>query len=616
MFDMSCDVPENVNGMVPFMFDMRFYVFILSQIYSKNYPNGTMHWSNNNKCDQRRRSTLISSSIGLSRYNSILSERDRFIGGIIIIFLIQAVGLLFTLSTTLSPPLSTAQPALSTILTISPTLKHCFVALAIASAAMSTKHSDHSFSFTNANGCANDESNRSEESFATTVASTETNPASKRAKLDSDLDLVSVTPSTSGCAHCCQGGSTLSPCTTLRTATEIKQHLKREIGYDADQTNAVRKRQDYIGWEDYFMATAVLSSLRSKDPHQSSGCCIVDARNRIIGIGYNGFPMGASDDVLPWTKPSDNVPYLHTYEPYVVHSVINAILCSGDVQGARLFVSELPCAESAKTIIQAGISEVIYDEASKCLDSSSLESRKASRLLFEMSGVKLRKYVAGKPRVDLVRMDTAEASSTQKRDDALKISDDRLESHRKLMRKEANLEGMPSTKRTDYLSLDDYFMWMAFLTAQRSKDPNTQVGACLVLNKRIVGLGYNGFPIGCSDDLLPWARKGESKLHTKYPYVCHSEVNAIMNRIFPNIRGATLYVALFPCNECAKFIVQAGIREVVYLDDKYHDTDICRASRILFGMAGVKLRQHTPANMSLTLYLNQTNYNDSAPKHE
>ena len=106
-------------------------------------------------------------------------------------------------------------------------------------------------------------------------------------------------------------------------------------------------------------------------------------------------------------------------------------------------------------------------------------------------------------------------------------------------------------------------------------------------------LGYNGFPAGCSDDVLPWARQGTSALHTKYLYVCHSEVNAILNAA-NNVQGATLYVALFPCNECAKMIIQAGIREVVYLSDRYHASNACRASRIMFQMAGVTLRKHIP----------------------
>ena len=123
-----------------------------------------------------------------------------------------------------------------------------------------------------------------------------------------------------------------------------------------------------------------------------------------------------------------------------------------------------------------------------------------------------------------------------------------------------------------------------------------QVVACIVdKNKRIIGLGYNGFPRNCSDDYLPWARDASSPLHTKYLYVCHAEVNAILNKGSSDVKGATLYVALFPCNDCAKMIIQAGISEVVYLSDQYHNTDSCRASRIMFTMAGIQLRQHHPS---------------------
>ncbi len=161
-------------------------------------------------------------------------------------------------------------------------------------------------------------------------------------------------------------------------------------------------------------------------------------------------------------------------------------------------------------------------------------------------------------------------------------------------------------KRTNYLSWEDYFMAVAQLSAQRSKDPGTQVGACIVnRSKRIIGIGYNGFPIGCSDEELPWGREGEL-LQTKYPYVCHAEMNAITNASNKaDLDGATLYVSLFPCNECAKLIVQVGIKEVVYLADKYHDQDIFVAARRIFDMAGVTYRRLEPQNRSITLSLEE-----------
>lgn len=160
-----------------------------------------------------------------------------------------------------------------------------------------------------------------------------------------------------------------------------------------------------------------------------------------------------------------------------------------------------------------------------------------------------------------------------------------------------------SAKRTGYLSWDDYFMAVALLSAQRSKDPNTQVGACIVNpQKRIVGVGYNGFPTGCSDDTLPWGREG-AFLDTKYPYVCHAELNAVLNSTPGNLAGCAIYTALFPCNECAKVIIQAAIREVVYLSDKYADTDSVRASRRMLDQAGVICRRLKPANPVVTIRL-------------
>ncbi len=148
-----------------------------------------------------------------------------------------------------------------------------------------------------------------------------------------------------------------------------------------------------------------------------------------------------------------------------------------------------------------------------------------------------------------------------------------------------------TTKRKGYLSWDEYFMGIALLSAERSKDPNTQLGACVVNQEnKILGIGYNGFPIGCSDDELPWARKG-AFLDTKYPYVCHAELNAILNCRDVKLKGCKLYVGLFPCNECAKIIIQSGIKEVIFLSEKYAHTDSHKASEKMFQMAGIKVRQ-------------------------
>lgn len=149
------------------------------------------------------------------------------------------------------------------------------------------------------------------------------------------------------------------------------------------------------------------------------------------------------------------------------------------------------------------------------------------------------------------------------------------------------------------ISWDQYFMGIAHLSRYRSKDPNTQVGACIVnQNKRIVGIGYNGFPSGCEDDQFPWGRDGDY-LESKYPYVVHAELNAILNAT-ASLQNCTIYVSLFPCNECAKAIIQSGIKEIVYEDDKYATALNTLASKKMLAAAGVKTRQ-IKESVALTL---------------
>ena len=143
--------------------------------------------------------------------------------------------------------------------------------------------------------------------------------------------------------------------------------------------------------------------------------------------------------------------------------------------------------------------------------------------------------------------------------------------------------------RNNYISWDDYFMGVAILSSKRSKDPNTQVGACIVnTENKILSIGYNGLPHGCSDDDFPWDRDGEY-LKTKYPYVVHAELNAILNAQGKTLVGSRIYVALFPCNECAKAIIQSGIKEVIYLSNKYAESDLVKASTRMFESSGVKV---------------------------
>ena len=168
---------------------------------------------------------------------------------------------------------------------------------------------------------------------------------------------------------------------------------------------------------------------------------------------------------------------------------------------------------------------------------------------------------------------------------------------------EEQKEEAPMGKREDYISWDEYFMGVAHLSGMRSKDPSTQVGACIVSSdNKILSMGYNGFPSGCSDDSFPWEKEGD-ELDTKYPFVTHSELNAILNYRGGSLEGTKLYVSLFPCNECAKAIIQAGIRTVVYDSDKYEGTPGNRASKRMFDAAGVVYvpYRHTGRQIRITV---------------
>ena len=161
-----------------------------------------------------------------------------------------------------------------------------------------------------------------------------------------------------------------------------------------------------------------------------------------------------------------------------------------------------------------------------------------------------------------------------------------------------------SNKREDYISWDEYFMGVAMLSAQRSKDPSTQVGACIVSqDNKILSMGYNGLPIGCSDDDFPWEKTDETPDHNKYLYSTHSELNAILNYRGGSLDGSKLYDTLFPCNECAKACIQAGIRTIIYADDKYAGTHSVVASKRMLEAAGVTCIKYEFTGRAITLNL-------------
>ncbi len=161
-----------------------------------------------------------------------------------------------------------------------------------------------------------------------------------------------------------------------------------------------------------------------------------------------------------------------------------------------------------------------------------------------------------------------------------------------------------SEKREDYITWDEYFMGVALLSAKRSKDPSTQVGACIVSqDNKILSMGYNGFPRGCSDEEFPWGKELEEKdpYNAKYFYTTHSELNAILNYRGGSLEGSKLYVTLFPCNECAKAIIQAGIKTIVYSEDKYSQEASVRASKRMLNAAGVRYYAYQPSGRKILL---------------
>ncbi|KAH8370033.1 hypothetical protein KR093_001993, partial [Drosophila rubida] len=157
-------------------------------------------------------------------------------------------------------------------------------------------------------------------------------------------------------------------------------------------------------------------------------------------------------------------------------------------------------------------------------------------------------------------------------------------------------------KRTDYLEWNDYFMATAILSAKRSKDPVTQVGACIVdKQNRIVAIGYNGFPRNCSDDIFPWLKNSSDALENKKLYVVHAEANAILNSNGASLDGTRLYTTLFPCNECTKLIIQSGIQQIFYISDKYADKPIYKASKRMLNAVGIRYQQHIPVKKQIVI---------------
>jgi len=422
----------------------------------------------------------------------------------------------------------------------------------------------------------------------------------------------------------------------LAHQSPIGKYLPRPMKMVAITTTS--KRKGYLGWDEYFLGIAVLSSQRSKDPDDAEGACIADASNKIVAIGYSGLPRGCPDTIFPWKdfyqeegeeEGDDKVGaenWLHSKRPYVCTAATNAVLNNGsqNLTGCRLYVTHYPTSDCVKVIIQSGIQELVIlqkdetipehkqnpfsiddNDLTSTASNVATEDEMAASIMLAISDISVRYYRPAVPTVVLdFETDLATPTVLPTTPTACTIvpTADEAEAARILKEEtayDALLLGVDNSgRRKKYLSWDDYFMSVALLTAHRSKDPSTIVGACIVDGqRRIVGLGYNGMPRGLSDDIMPWSKHNSNPLFNKYKYVTHAEVNAILNSngsYGSKVSGGTLYVSLFPCENCTKMIIQSGIKKVVYLQDKYHNTDGCRASRAMMRCAKVEVQQYHP----------------------
>lgn len=363
---------------------------------------------------------------------------------------------------------------------------------------------------------------------------------------------------------------------------------------DSNAQRLSTKRTDYLEWSEYFMANAILIAQRSKDPCTQVGACIVNSERKVVGIGYNGFPLGCDDDKFPWDKNCDDP--LQVKHMYVCHAEVNAILnkISGCVKGCSIYVTLFPCNECAKMIIQSGIREVIFmSYKHKCITKAAMQ-------MFDAAGITVRKFPFPIAKTITFVLDINAALNE------LNIGES---SSSPCFNNNNNINLKKSTEQGyNNLTWPDYFMATALLAAQRSKDPNTQVGACIVNDEnKIVGIGYNGFPTGCNDDEFPWSREivNNDPLSVKYMFVCHAEMNAILNKNCDSLSKCTIYVTLFPCNECAKIVIQSGIRKIVFLSDKYSQTPAIRASKKMFQASRVECLQFKPLSKQITIDFNK-----------
>lgn len=342
------------------------------------------------------------------------------------------------------------------------------------------------------------------------------------------------------------------------------------------------KTKDVISWDDWFMGIALLSSQRSKCKSKS-GACIVNPEKIIAGIGYTGLPSGFDDRKL-LKKNVDN----SCRNEDLVYGIINAILnTKHDLKGCSIYVNSFPFHESAKMIVQSGIKKVYYLND---FDKTN-ESMIASKRMFEAKNIELIHFIPNQESI-LIDFEMYKTNEDQK------IS---LFSRLK--------NWFFSLKKKIYLSWDEYFMGIAILATHRSKDPSTKVGSCIVTpNKRITGVGYNGFPRvseGTNDTIFSW-EKSDIFLENRNTYVVHSEANAILNSKY-SLVGCTIYVGLFPCNECVKLIIQSGIKRVIYLSDRNKHNAYFKKGKRMLKKAGIKTKKFRTTRRQIVINFNVWN---------
>ena len=296
------------------------------------------------------------------------------------------------------------------------------------------------------------------------------------------------------------------------------------------------KNQNVLSWMEAFGAMAYYISLRTDPKFKPDGAIITTRDYCILGGGYCGLPRGVE---------IENLDSQIDINKYLVSAVTNAIYLINDkVEHSRLFCLNFPSSSDVKSAIQKGV-DLIYYVNDREIDED---------------------YTA-----------------------ALNMIERRFDHQQIIIKKIPSLE--ITTNKKERLNWNELFIGLAKILSMRSKDPNTQVGSCLITpDKRILSIGYNGLPIGNHDGDFPWNREGEHLSDTKYPYVVHAEHNAISMANGKDLTAAVLYVNLFPCSNCAKIIIQSGIKQVYYTNDKYHDTEDALISRILFDSAGIKYK--------------------------